>query len=456
MSVQHSRIAVALYPTYRTAKPNDRISLFDGQFEISQSGVSVLVQGEISLVWLRNPSINFCFKDNRPGITKQLAGFTDGPVSLRIPGFLDTVNATVFELVRTTDSKGARVACSGDVWEPLRKGSQQNLSAVLLHLPNFCDTLGVGIKRPDLGLSWLGRFNLVSDDWKITLDKAENYQSVFLALKTLGGFALTHIVKIERPGGQQFDIQEIESLKEALFYFLSFARGFWIEPTLEVGFDGNGKKVWESWSRPRTDSWRNVGSWFDRQQPNRLTELWRGFLAKLNDPVWGEPLRRAIRWYIAANLKSGDLEGAIVLAQTGHELLSWTRFVSEKGLTSEGFDKLPASDRLRLLLVEARIPLVVPSLLSSLAPRCQTEKLIDGPHAITFLRNKLVHPTPTNLQRLASFNYNELQDAYLLSLWYLELLLLYVLGYQGEYGNRLIYLRATGQVEPVPWITSNH
>jgi hypothetical protein len=37
-------------------------------------------------------------------------------------------------------------------------------------------------------------------------------------------------------------------------------------------------------------------------------------------------------------------------------------------------------------------------------------------------------------------------------MYYLELILLYLLGYKDEYMNRLIYNKWVGQTEKVPWI----
>lgn len=376
----------------------------------------------------------------------------DGPISLHLPISTGIVNAHLLHRGIITDARGQSIDFSGKVQEPISSGTGQNLAYILFHLPNFHDTLGVGIGRQDMSMTWSGRFLLTTDGWKVTVDKVDNYSFLFSSLKASGGYAITHMVKIEREDGSEFNVEQTESLIEDLFYFFSFARGQWTDPILGIGFDRNADQVWERWARPRTDTWRTLASWFDPQTPNRLTYFWPEFYRRLHDVIWGEVLKRAIRWYIAANLKAGELEGAIILAQTGHELLCWTKFVIERGLTSDGFEKLPASDKLRLLLQDAHIPTAVPASLRALTHLCQSENWADGPHAITLLRNSLVHPSQRNLQRLQRLGDDELQDAHILSMWYLELSLLYLLGYRDEYASRLIYVRPSGQTEPVPWL----
>ena len=73
------------------------------------------------------------------------------------------------------------------------------------------------------------------------------------------------------------------------------------------------------------------------------------------------------------------------------------------------------------------------------------KKWLDGAEAITEIRNAIVHPSKElNLPDGAYC------DAWRLSLWYLDLVFLRLLGHEGEYGNRLSK-RSVGEVETVPW-----
>lgn len=441
---------ISLSPVYSTHSPNDAIQLYNGQLEIEQDSIKISTNGIIELIWLRNPKVKFSFTHNYIYSGSSIDFIINEPITLQLPTLSKAINARIIQSSNTHEMKGSKLVCSGDIAEPVRLGNGDNLSYLILHLPNFHDAFGSDISSQHERLTWLGRFHLDTDEWKITIDKVENYSFLYKELKATGGYAITHIIKVEKADESFFKIDETQILIENLFYFLSFARGFWVESVLEVGFDKQEKRVWEKWINPRTDRWQNVNSWFNFHTPIKLTYFWSNFCNKLQDSIWRESLKRAIRWYISANQKAGELEGSIILVQTAHELLSWTKFVTEKGISEEGFSKLPAADKLRLLLIEANIPLETSALLKFLSSLSKLENW-DGAKAVTEIRNKLVHPSPKNIQKLRRIGEDEMQDAYILTMWYLELILLYLLGYQDEYVNRLIYMKWVGQTEQVPW-----
>lgn len=68
------------------------------------------------------------------------------------------------------------------------------------------------------------------------------------------------------------------------------------------------------------------------------------------------------------------------------------------------------------------------------------------------VRNDLVHP-PRRLSDPEWPTSDELLEAWQLATWYLELVILRVLGYNGEYVNRLQLHGWAGQTEQVPWRT---
>lgn len=436
---------IALSPNYSSESSNDSIQLYKGQLEVEHNKVKVPLNGIIELVWLRIPQIKFSFTDLNPKGTKDIQSEV---VSLHIPNCIHPVQIRLLEFRQISDEKGYRLEYSGKVEEPIYFGNRNDLSYVLFQLANFHDTLGnsIGVETEKRRKQWKGRFHLNTDGWKITIDKVENYKELFESLKKTGGYGISHTIKIEKNDRSLFDIKQLDDLKEDLFYFFSFTRGFWTEPFFEIGYDKKGKKVWENFSLPRTDKWQMVSSWFDFFHPEILNNFWITFRKKLQNQIWEEPLKRAIRLYISANQKAGKEEGSIILAQTAHEMLSWTKFVSENGLSQDGFRKLHASDKLKLILSEAKIPFETPSLLKFLTNQA------DGCKAITEIRNKLVHPEPKHIQALQNIGVSEMQDAYILTMWYLELTLLYLLGYKGKYANRLVYTKWAGQTEDVPWI----
>jgi hypothetical protein len=92
--------------------------------------------------------------------------------------------------------------------------------------------------------------------------------------------------------------------------------------------------------------------------------------------------------------------------------------------------------------------------MAALAARARSlgNPAIEGPEIVFWMRNRHKHP-PKSVTDPEWPDHDELADAWVLSLWYLELVILRVLGYDGQYTSRL---RSTGLVsdtERVPWAT---
>ena len=164
---------------------------------------------------------------------------------------------------------------------------------------------------------------------------------------------------------------------------------------------------------------------------------------------WREALHEVIYWYLNANHSSRGIDAGIILTQAAIERLSYEFSVKDRRLlTVNGFKDLWASDKFRLLFSSVNIPLDIPAETSELQRLAGNRQMnwIDAPHALTEIRNSLVHPEHRRRGQVSSSYY----EAWNLGLWYLEMGILAICGYSGIYGNRLKQ-RWVGQVEDVPW-----
>ena len=147
------------------------------------------------------------------------------------------------------------------------------------------------------------------------------------------------------------------------------------------------------------------------------------------------------------------LEGGIILAQAALELLAWTILVQDKKILSDdGFAKLSAADKIRLLTGTIGVPLEIPSVLKGLSALAKGLNWKDGPQAVGETRNALVHPNPDKRKTITTAPSIATYECWSLSLWYVELTLLWWFGYAGSYSNRLIMEGFRGvEVQDVPW-----
>ena len=90
--------------------------------------------------------------------------------------------------------------------------------------------------------------------------------------------------------------------------------------------------------------------------------------------------------------------------------------------------------------------------LDELAALAAAEKGGDGPAAFTAVRNVLVHRNARRAAQFASISSKCRREAWRLGQWYLELILLNLFGYTGNYSSRLVREGFRGdEVQRVPW-----
>jgi hypothetical protein len=454
-----SNLPPALRPVYTTPEINQPILLYEGSLEITQNEQTIQGEGRICFEWFPRAGIRFQFNSDHA---------SDFFVSLD-PAKLTLVDASATTDISLTNySVGQTLSASGWIEKQLEIGSDQNLAYVLCHIVNFHDCLGSQCAAFKSESSWtaLQRHVLGAERWQLTLDQLETTAKHVKQLDAQGGFAITHVAKLERSDSQKFAGKDAVEFLNLCGNFFSFARGFRVPIMLLAGYDKNQAKSWKYWAPRSCQSWCPTVSWLPKHRHSALSEVFPGFFQLWRE--WSDLANIVLNEYLESNAGGRFAEHSILLAQIALEMIAWTLLVEKESVISkEGFDKLPASDKLRLLLSKLGIPREIPpscydcqppysqrdasSLLPNLFQLAKDSQLkwVDGPHALTELRNGIAHPK--KLQRVLGANHEARCEARRLGLWYLELVLLALMNYQGCYANRLIIPRHEGTNDRVPW-----
>jgi hypothetical protein len=434
-----------LLPAFDFGEPNQSVHIAEEEIVITGSDGKVLFDGkaEFRLRLFPQPRI-LAHVTNR----NSLACFMQ--------------ESSVLELKRNACkvrgfTTAANFSSSGEMsatWCPSKEpiigvgNEETQMTRLVFHLFNFVPFCGAGKARREEGEKRTCICCLASlgDVWSLELRSVPGSDETFEKLRSEGGYRLTHIGCLKRGDGSFFSGKEAFDTLDMLGLFLSFAKGAWCKPICAVGLDESDNRVWESWSSPK-GSWSFTDSWFDPHHSKEIEDLFPGFVKCFLDEDWGPAFREVIYWYLIANDSSNGIDTGIILTQTAIERLSFEYAVKKRKLIeTEGFKKLLASDKFRLLFSSLDIPIGITSNTPDLEKMAKEFNWLDAPHAMTEVRNSLVHPEHKRRGRVRT----ALFDTWKLGLWYLELALLRLCGYSGTYGNRLVK-RWAGEVEDVPW-----
>ena len=433
-----SAIPGALTPIYQTTRPNEPIRLYEGPFSaIDNAARSITMTGTLDWSW--QPHARTYFTGACHGDPVQLLATN------RFQLTLDAEGVTVPAIVAHLDLSGnIRAALSKTVEiEPALP-----INGLMFHVPNYHALHGLPVTYHEKDIAYC-RLELDAENWHITLDATEAWKvgDPSTLLHTTGaqsGNAISHVGLLTKTTGNLFTLNDAREILECLGLFLSFTLGRWTTPILLVGLDTSGAHVSWDWSARRVDPYVVNRSWPALYPPPQqsLPQAWQGFVNLRRE--WGPALGVCLEWYLQANSTSVSATG-VILSQTALELLFW-QIIGEPVLLGEVDQKLRFSDTLRLLLNVCSIPSAIPPTLPNLVAEAQKKNngWVDGPHALTVVRNTFVHAS--KLSKALDANFWAVEEVRQLALWYIELVLLRKMAYTGSVSSRI----DGDQITPMP------
>ena len=109
-------------------------------------------------------------------------------------------------------------------------------------------------------------------------------EALRLANETDEQYLLTHVGELRRADGASFDVAAATEVLFGWQLAMSFALGRWVAPAVPVGFDQDGRRVWEQWAPWRCDNVRGYESWWDTHTGDDLGHFVAAFLHAYLDP----------------------------------------------------------------------------------------------------------------------------------------------------------------------------
>ncbi|MGL5694022.1 MAG: hypothetical protein ACRCXA_08085 [Peptostreptococcaceae bacterium] len=292
-----------------------------------------------------------------------------------------------------------------------------------------------------------GRIDFDISDYKVIIDKRYDYRKELNEdLKSKSGAIITHVGRIYKKDNSAFKTTNIEDVIDRISTALSFMCGRYVDICFASGYF-NDKNVYRLWREGLVTPFKFVPTWSDTIANHYNIEKYISLMCKKLEDVYYEPtIKHIVDWYIES-LNNITLENNIISVQIALETLSYVVLVELYNLLDdEEFDNNSTTRNIRMLLKICKIPHGQNEL--DLFDDWSKSKFDDGIDLVVYFRNKIVHPSRKGHK--ASLSVDDMWNIIQIGTRYVELALLFVIGYKGEYSNRLKY-RSYGEVESVPW-----
>lgn len=410
-------------------EPNETISIYRGSYKLVKGKDYILIEGEVYFTWY-------------PRIGVKISGTITDSETEKAEDFLETQDQFEVEFDGIKIGNGTLLSYTlgheskvyGRVADPAVVGNKSiKVDKVVFTVPNLMEFRGEKVKYASGTTIGFNRLIFEDSDYVITLDKTEDYKERLEKLEQKGGFIGLYIGEMRRINGKLMTFDEVSNLSYKFSTFLSFLNGKRTAVMFCIGYFKD-TVMWQDYSRRSVEQHFHVHHWPYITKTELFNSLWQNFSELWKNKDHQYFLETAINWYIEANTNKVFVESMIMLAQTNLELLyNW--LVIEKVGMLEGKDSasIAAANKIRLLLSTIKVPKQIPKDFTSLLG---AEKAKDGPEIITIIRNAIVHSQEEKRRKLKAMSPDVKIEALYVSLWYIELSLLYILDYQGVYINR--------------------
>ena len=427
--------AVNIVPLHSQAAPNKPVTLYQGPVTLRDGPDKLQTVGKLVLRWFPIPGLRFsCQFGCRHG--DPWYWYEKKNIKAEIKN--GVVNVPFFSFCGTDDA--ALDTISGHV-SSFNTGKDVQLAWIGFQVVNFL--------APKLVDGWT--VDLEYDIWKMRITTVAESKRLFENMGETGGYAFTHVGRLEHRDGELFKAQDADDVLHALTKYLSYARGAACNLPVRWG-PGAGAAMWQFWGSPIVDPWSGIRkSWFDVFHSNPLKDLFPAFAKTLFDPELAPQFTLALHWYRACSTRAGGMEGAIILGLAALEVLGSILVVNQKKLMNyANYDKLSAACKLTVLLHAIGVQAKIPEQQANLVNFASKQKWKDATAALTGIRHGYVHAKKSRRDVVLSASNLATFEAWQLSLWFQELAILHLLNHHGEYVNR-IAAEWFHQVEKVPW-----
>lgn len=448
----YKNIPDAISDSIKMTEANSVLIIYEGEYSIKNETEEIKLNGKINFEWFANSGVYFYgnpITDNGELIHTSKYNDTYSVIIDGLEFGKGFITKFGFGNLTETKIKGtiSQLAILGD--------KSVSVEKIKFSIPNLREFHGLLVKRvteKNISTS-MDRLVLEDETYIITIDKCSDFKKRKENLEERGGYIILYNGELTIKKGN-LTHTDTRDFFHCLDTFLTFLNG---RRTSALFIQGifEEQLIWTDYTDYYVDAYKAVQTWPQRHSIANLNELWNHFRTIWNsNPEDKNFLTSLIHWYVEANGHAGFSEGSIILAQTALELVyNWWIVENKKMILGKDSENISASNKIRLLISQLNIPSNIPIAFTELQKfKDTTDNVADAPDSIVYIRNAIVHSQEEKRKKLSAIHYKAKYEALQVYIWYIELTLLCILDYNGEYFNRCskeIYsIRAE---QPVPW-----
>lgn len=440
--------------TYKFVKPrtivqmDQPLALYKGEYILKALNTEIKLKGEITFKWLPSRGVRF-----------QGIGIIPSNLALLDEMQIIINNQSVgscFVVSSSSSSNEIRGLFKGTF---VMGDKSVAVDRVEFEVCNLREFFGRRIKvSPKTSSMNLMVFS--NEEFEILILKHLDFHNKYRELRWSGGYTALYSGSLRSlKQNKPLTYDGCSEILTCLFLFLSFLNGRRCSPVFRKGIFGRSVK-WQDDTPYHLDQFKQVTTWPPHMDTIALESLWVNFSKQYKDIDCKSYLEVAIHTYIRANGHVAlSFEGISMMANTLELLFNVVIVEKKKIILGKDIENLQASNKIRLLLAQILIPNEIPEGLQNLAnfkKQTNAYRDMDGPELFTQIRNTIVHGQAEKRKKLADIPAIVLHELLQLSIWYVEVALLYLLEYDGKYRNRTSNSQWAGQGEElVPWRRSS-
>jgi len=433
-----------LIPVYKMDIPNEIIILQEGDYIIKWKDRTFISKGFLFFQWIPRLSVRFKGKLGDDFSYSWWSLLEDDiGIEISLPQYNFYSKGIIYKLREFEDFN---IVCQLPP-EIILGDTSKVTDMVRFEISNLKGIYGSPVRTEKSGHR--SRLTFTNSESEIIIDKSPDFIKLKPKLVEVGGYHLLYTGQLKLHNNKKLTYQKSQDILDSFSYYLLFINGRRCFPLFPTGYN-NDQKEWALYSPAFNDPYKGVISWASDEPNNGIEIMWNNFSEIWENIDDRDSLKTILHWYTESNSNSAFIEGSIVLLQNALELLfHWVIVEKFKYVNQNEAESLSATSKINFLLSHFSIRNEIPSDFDALIKYAKQNNIVNGPESFTRIRNHIVHPSSKKRKALKEIETNAKIEALHLGIWYVEMILLKLFEFKGNYINRCSVLKHKNKYEKI-------